>query len=133
MKLILLRYLLMLDAAVLLLIGGLLVFAPGQVEIVFHFHDLPNAVNYLLGLWGCVFVTLGVGYVVAATHPIRHLVWVQVGIARGALECLLGGVYLARGVVTWQQAGFGIVTAALITGAYTALYPRRPLRPPAAA
>jgi hypothetical protein len=128
MKLILLRYLLMLDAAVLFLIGACLVFAPNQVQIVFHFHDLPNSVNYLIGLWGCVFVTMAYGYVIAATHPIRHRVWVQVGIVRGTVECILGVVYLARGVVTWQQAGFGIITAAVITGAYTALYPRAQLR-----
>lgn len=124
MKLTLLRYLLMIDAAVLLLLGACLIFAPRQVEIVFHFPDLPEAVNYLIGLWGCVFLTLGCGYIVAATQPARHVVWVQVGIGRGALECILGAVYLARGVVTWQQAAFGIVTAGLITGAYAALYPR---------
>jgi hypothetical protein len=124
MKLTLLRYLLMLDAAVLFLLGALLIFAPRQVEVVFGFKDLPVAVSYLIGLWGCVFVTLGIGYVVAATNPLRHLVWVQVGIARGALECLLGFVYLARGVVTWQQSAFGIIAAALITVAYIVLYPR---------
>jgi ABC-type amino acid transport system permease subunit len=133
MKLTLLRYLLMVDAAILLLLGALLIFAPRQVTAAFQFKDLPAAVSYLIGLWGCVFATLGIGYVVAATHPVRHVVWVQVGIARGTLEFLLGLVYLARGVVTWQQSAFGIVAAALITGAYLALYPRGGLksRPPA--
>jgi hypothetical protein len=133
MKLTLLRYLLMIDAAVLFMLGALLIFAPRQVEIAFHFQELPPAVSYLIGLWGCVFVTLGFGYVIAATHPLRHLIWVQVGIARGALECLLGVVYLARGVVSWQQAAFGIITAGLITVAYTTLYPRHHPRRGAAA
>lgn len=124
MKLSPIRYLLMLDAAVLFLLGALLIFAPGQVERAFHFQDLPPAVGYMIGLWGCVFATLGMGYVVAATDPLRHLVWVQVGIARGALECVLGLVYLARGIVTFQQAGFGIIVAALITSAYILCYPR---------
>ncbi|HWX22834.1 MAG TPA: hypothetical protein VN578_23275 [Candidatus Binatia bacterium] len=124
MKFSLLRFLMMMDAAFLFLMGAVLIFAPRQVEIAFHFTDLPPAVSYLIGLWGCVFATMGIGYVVAATQPLRHLVWVQVGIARGALECLLGLVYLARGVVTWQQAAFGIIAAALITGAYLVLYPR---------
>jgi hypothetical protein len=132
MKLTLLRYLLMIDAAVLFLLGALLILAPRQVEIAFHFNDLPAAVSYLIGLWGCVFATMGCGYVIAATHPMRHLVWVQVGIARGALEFALGLVYLARGIVSWQQAAFGIVTAAVITGAYTVLYPRGHGRQPAA-
>jgi len=128
MKLMLLRYLLMIDSAVLFLLGAMLIFVPRQIEAAFHFSELPAAVSYLLGLWGCVFVTMGAGYVVAATHPIRHLVWVQVGIARGALECVLGLAYLVRGVVAWQQAAFGIITAAVITGAYVALYPRSNLR-----
>ena len=129
MKLTLLRYVLMVDAAVLFLVGALLMFLPRQVEVAFHFADLPAAVSYLIGLWGCVFVTMAGGYVIAATHPLKHLIWVQVGIARGILECLLGAVYLARGIVTFQQAAFGLVAAAVITGAYTALYPRSNLRP----
>ena len=124
MKLTPLRYLLMLDAAVLFLLGALLIFAPSQVERAFHFPDLPPAVGYMIGLWGCVFATLGFGYVIAATDPLRHVVWVQVGIARGALECVLGLVHLARGIVTFQQAGFGIIIAGLMALAYVALYPR---------
>ena len=124
MKLTLLRYLLMLDAALLLLVGACLTFIPRQVELLFHLRDLPQSVSYLLGLWGCMLLTLGCGYVVAATHPVRHLVWIQIGIARGAFECGLGAFYLARGAVTWQQAAFGIVAAGVITAAYTALYPR---------
>ena len=133
MKLTLLRYALMVDAAVLLLLGALLIFAPRQIEAAFRFNDLPVAVSYLIGLWGCVLATLGIGYVVAATHPLRHLVWVQVGVARGGLECLLGVVYLARGVVTWPQAAFGLIAAGLMTAAYLALYPRGGLKPPSAA
>jgi len=124
MKPTLLRYLLMLDAAVLFLLGALLVLAPRQVEAAFGFHDLPPAVSYLMGLWGCVLATLGIGYVVAATNPIRHLIWVQVGVARGSLECVLGVIYLARGTVTWQQAAFGLAAAGLITISYLVLYPR---------
>jgi hypothetical protein len=125
MKLSMLRGLMMLDAAVLLLLGAILIVAPGSLESVFHFNNLPSVVNYLIGLWGCVFVTLGFGYVIAATNPMRHLVWAQIGIARGGLEMLLGLVYLGRGVVTWQQAGFGIIVAGLMAVAYVALYPRK--------
>ena len=126
MKFTLLRGLLILDAAVLFLLGALLIFAPAQVERAFQFRDLPPAVSYLIGLWGCVFGTMGFGYLVAATNPVRHRVWIQVGIARGTLECVLGWVYLARGTVTFQQAGFGVIVAALISIAYLVLYPRKP-------
>jgi hypothetical protein len=124
MKLSLLRGLLILDAAVLFLLGALLIFAPAQVERAFQFKDLPPAVSYLIGLWGCVFATMGFGYLIAATNPVRHRVWIQVGIARGAFECMLGLIYLARGTVTFHQAGFGVIVAALISIAYLALYPR---------
>ena len=125
MKLTLLRYLLMLDAAVLFILGVLLICTPGRVEIAFHFNDLPAAVSYLIGLWGCVFVTLGAGYVIAATDPLRHIAWIQIAIARGALEFLLGLFYVAHGIVTWQQSAFGILMAAFMSLAYVVLYPRR--------
>jgi hypothetical protein len=120
-----LRILLALDAVVLFMLGALLIFAPKRVEWAFHFKDLPEGVSYIIGLWGCVLVTMAIGYAVAATNPLRHVVWVQVGIARGALECVLGAVYLAKGVVTWQQAGVGIIVAAFITVAYLVIYPRK--------
>src|SRR5438067_1486084 len=78
-----LRILLALDAAVLFLLGLFLILAPKQVELAFHFKDLPNGVSYIIGLWGCILATMALGYGVASTDPIRHLVWVQVGIARG--------------------------------------------------
>ena len=119
-----LRLLLIVDAAVLFLLGFLLILAPQQVARVFHFQNLSEGVHYLIGLWGCGLVTMAIGYLSAAQDPIRHAVWVQVGIARGALECLLSLVYLARGVVTFSQAGFGIIVAALFAIAYAVLYPR---------
>ena len=126
MKLSLLRNLLLLDAAILFWLGALLILTPKWVETAFHFQDLPSGVNYLLGLWGCLFATMGFGYAVAAKNPIRHVVWIQMGIARGILEFVLGVAYLARGVVSFSQAGFGILVAGLIAAAYIALYPRRP-------
>jgi hypothetical protein len=126
MKLSLLRYLFLVDAAVLCLLGALLIFAPKQIQVAFGFRDLPAAVSYLIGLWGCVLATLAIGYVVAAANPIRHRVWALVGIVRGALECALGLFYLARQTVTFQQAGFGIIVAAVMTVAYIVLYPRKP-------
>ena len=126
MKLILLRLLLTLDASVLFLLGMFFILAPGQVERAFHFIDLPEAVAYIIGMWGCVFATLSYGYVVAAADPLRHRAWIQVGIARGVLECALGLVYLSRGLVTLQQAGLGITLAGLMALAYVVLYPRKP-------
>lgn len=120
-----LRFLLVMDAAVLFLLGVLLIVAPERVAVAFHFDALPAGVHYVLGLWGCVLATLAFGYVAAAQDPVQHIAWVQIGIARGALECLLGVVYLARGTVTFAQAGFGILLAGLVAVAYVVLYPRK--------
>ena len=125
MRLSLLRNLLVIDSAVLFLLGAALVFCPKQIEVAFHFDNLPEGVSYLIGLWGCGLVTMAVGYVVAASDPVRHVIWVQVGIARGIAECALGAVCLARGFVTFPQAGLGIVLAGLMSLAYLALYPRK--------
>jgi len=122
---LLLRLLLLLDAAVLLALGAAFILIPKQVLVAFHFQELPQGVHYIIGLWGCVLLTMAIGYAVAATNPVRHVVWVQVAIARGALECVLGLVYLLRGVITWPQSMFGILVAALMSIAYLALYPRR--------
>ncbi len=120
-----LRMLMMMDAVVLAGLGVLFIAVPRRIEAVFHFQNLPPGVDYMIGLWGCVFATLGLGYGVAAVDPRRHVLWVQVGIARGLLEVAFGAVCVARGVATWDQAGFGITVAAFIAAAYAALYPRK--------
>src|SRR5689334_15385982 len=119
-----LRVLLIVDAALLFLLGLLVIFAPRQVGSAFHFPALPARVDYLLALCGCALATLAIGYVVAAQDPLRHCVWVQVGIARGALEFILGVVSVLRGVVTFQHAVPGIILPALIAVGYLLLYPR---------
>lgn len=122
----LLQLALRLDALVLFLLGALLLLTPDRAEAAFHFEQLPPAMNYVLALWGCVFITMALGYAVAAAEPVRHLVWVQVGIARGALELVVGLIYLSRGLVTWEQSGLGIIAAGFITVVYLVLYPRAP-------
>jgi hypothetical protein len=117
--------LLVMDATLLFLLGALFIVVPKQVLLAFHFQNLPEGVGYLIGLWGCVFATMAIGYGIAAVDPARHVAWIQVGIARGALECVFGFVCIARGIVTWQQAGLGIIIAAAVTAAYLVLYPRK--------
>jgi len=116
--------LLALDAAVLFLLGTLLLVLPQHVQLAFGFVDLPIGVSYIIALWGCTLLTMAIGYWKAAADPVRHLVWVQVGIARGALEFGVGIVYLFRGVTTFRQAGIGIILAGLFAAAYLIFYPR---------
>ncbi len=116
--------LLALDAAVLFLLGTLLLVIPRHVLFAFGFGNLPIGVTYIVALWGCVLLTMALGYWKASADPARHLVWAQVGIARGALECAVGIVYLFRGIVTFPQAGVGIILAGLFAAAYLIYYPR---------
>jgi hypothetical protein len=120
-----LRMLLMMDATVLILLGVALVFAPRSIEHAFHFPNLPAGVSYLVGLWGATMATLGVGYAMVASDPARSGVWVCMGIARGIAECIVGAVCVLRGIVTWDQAGFGTIIAGFIALAYAMLHPRK--------
>jgi hypothetical protein len=120
-----LRMLMMMDAVVLTGLGVLFIVVPRRIEAAFHFQDLPAGVDYMIGLWGCVFATLGLGYVLAAVEPRRNVLWVQMGIARGVLEVVFGAMCVFRRVITWEQGAFGIFTAAFIAAAYVALYPRK--------
>ena len=126
MKQTILRNLLLLDAVVLFLLGLLLIFVPQQVAQAFAFKELPGGVSYIIGMLGCVLASLSPGYVMAAKNPARHVIWIQVGILRGAAECILGLVCVARGGVTFQQASLGIVVAGMLALAYAVLYPRKP-------
>jgi hypothetical protein len=116
--------LLALDAAVLFLLGTLLLVLPRHVLFAFGFADLPIGVTYIVALFGCALLTMALGYWKASADPVRHLVWAQVAIARGALECAVGIVYLLRGIVTFRQAGVGIILAGLFAAAYLIFYPR---------
>lgn len=119
-----LRMLMMMDAVVLVALGLALLCCPIQITRVFGFTEMPRAALYLLGLWGATVLTLGVGYGIAAVDPIRHRLWVAIGIARGVLEALFGWWCLSRGLVTWKQSGLGILLAAFVALAYLVLYPR---------
>lgn len=124
MKLRVTAILLALDAAVLFLLGTLLLVLPRHVLFAFGFGDLPIGVTYIVALFGCALLTMAIGYWKASADPVRHLVWAQVGIARGALECAVGIVYLLRGVISFRQAGVGIILAGLFAAAYLIYYPR---------
>ena len=115
----------MMDAVVLTGLGALFITVPRRIEAAFHFQNLPAGVDYMIGLWGCVFATLGLGYALAAVDPRRNVLWVQMGIARGVLEIVFGASCVLRQVVMWEQASFGIFAAIFIAAGYAVLYPRK--------
>ena len=127
-RLRMLRVLLAIDAVVLLAIGALLVAFPGKIGMAFGFRDLPPAASYLIGLWGCALISLGVGYVHATGDPTRNVAWVSAGIVRGALECVFGILVIRQNLVTWHQAAFGTIVAGVIAVGYIFLYPETEVR-----
>jgi len=129
-RLRMLRVLLAMDATVLLAMGALFMAMPANVGLVFGFRDLAPAVCYLIGLWGCALISLGVGYLCAAGDPVRNVTWVRAGIVRGALECGFGFVVLQQHMVTWHQAAFGTIIAGAIAVAYLILYPKEDAKAP---
>jgi len=122
----LLRTVLLLDSAVLVALGGSFLTVPAKASQFFGFGELPPAVHHLIGLWGCALLTLGIGYFICATNPLRHRVMIQIGILRGACEVVVGLAHVAIGLVSLSQAATGIVAGGLIAVAYTVLYPRAP-------
>ncbi len=118
-----LRVLLAMDAAVLLAMGALLMAMPANVGKVFGFRELPAAACYLIGLWGCALISLGIGYAYSVGDPVRNVTWVRAGIVRGALECMFGFIVLNQHLVTWSQAAFGTLLAGAIAAGYVILYP----------
>jgi hypothetical protein len=126
MKMVLLRLLLLGDAAVLLLLGVMMVVDPVKSAALFGFGSLPATTGYLIAMWGCAMVSMGYGCGLAAARPLRHLGWIQAGIVRGAAETLVGCVCVARGSVSVRQAALGTALAAFMAVAYLLLYPRGP-------
>jgi hypothetical protein len=114
-----------LDGTVLTVLGIAFLFYPTQIETAFHFKDVSPSVNFLIGLWGCALMSLGVGYFVAALDPVKHRLWIGIGIIRGAAEALFGWWCLSSGIVTWKQSGLTILLAAFMALAYLAFYPRQ--------
>jgi hypothetical protein len=125
-RLLLLRVLLAVDAVVLLAMGALFMALPAKVGLAFGFRDLAPAACYLIGLWGCALISLGIGHAYAAGDPVRNVAWVVAGIVRGALECAFGFIVLVHHMVTWNQAAFGTIVAGVIALGYIILYPANP-------
>ena len=120
-----LRMLMAMDGTVLALLGVAFLCCPAQIEAAFHFQDVSSSVNFLIGLWGCALLTLGIGYGVASIDPIANRLWITIGILRGAIEALFGWWCLTRGIVSWKQSGLTILLAAFMALAYLVLYPRQ--------
>jgi hypothetical protein len=128
-----LKVVLIADGVVLCVLGAALFALPRTMWMAFGFEGLPDMVNYVLGMWGALLATMGVGYFIASQDPARSHGWVWVGIARGILEGGVSAFYIATHVVTFKQGGLGLVLAVWFALAYIVFYPRRSAVPGAEA
>ncbi len=112
-----------LDALVLVLLGAVFMALPVKVGNAFGFAEFPGTACYLVAMWGCALLSLGVGYAMGAGDPVRNVAWVQAGIVRGVFECGLGFIMASRHMVTWHHSALGTGVAGVIAAGYLVLYP----------
>ena len=120
-----LRVVLLFDGAVLCSLGAVLLIAPHATWTMFGFSNLPGAANYIVGMYGALMCSLGLGYVLAARRPGHAVPWVLAGIIRGLLEVAVSLGYIFTAIVSFSQAWFGLLLGAWFTLAYIIFYPRR--------
>lgn len=124
MVLKLLKVVLIADGVVLLALGVPMLIAPHALWSLLGFTNLPPAVNYIVGMWGALLATMGLGYFFAARDPATSHAWVWVGLIRGVLEVAASLGYMFAGLVSFGQAWLGLVLAAWFALAYVVFYPR---------
>jgi len=139
-RLRLLQVLMALDAVVLMALGVLFMTAPSFLGMSLRIRGIPTLegvshdnyfsmirsmpeLDYMIGLWGCALISLGIGYLFSIRHPARNVNWARAGIVRGALECMFGFVAMQHHFVRWDQAALGTVVAGAFAAAYLILYP----------
>ena len=119
-----LAVLMLLDALVLLVSGGVLMVRPVAVGRSLGLVRFNRVWLVPLGLWGCTLVALGVGYLLGAANPWRSRVLVQLGLVRGALEFGLGLYYLAKGIAVGLPLELTVALAGFFAAGYAVCYPR---------
>jgi len=119
-----LRAVLVADALVLVILGVLLIIAPEQMFGWFGMQGMPPGAYYLVGMWGALMATMGLGYALASGRPGASQAWVMTGIIRAVLEVGVSAAYIAGGTVNLRNSGLGMSLALFFAIAYLALYPR---------
>ena len=123
LRLKLLRIVLIADAVVLVILGVLLIAAPQQMFSWFGMEGMPTGSFYILGMWGALMATMGLGYALASARPGASYAWMVAGIIRAVLEVGVSAAYYAGGIVSLRNSGLGMILALLFAVAYLALYP----------
>ena len=110
-------------AALGILLGLGLVFAPEQLGAMQGYEKGPAYVPYMLASLGGCFIAVSVFIIAAARDPLRHITWVKFAILWSILGAVIGLYSVIRGYVDFGQAGMGIILDAVFAAALLALYP----------
>ena len=114
--------------AISALLGLMLIVAPNQAASMFGFGEIADYTRYFMALCGISFIAPGVWLVVAGRNPLQHITWVKFAILWSILALVAGLYSIVQGVVTFNQAGTGIILDAVFAVAFLALYPYQAAR-----
>jgi hypothetical protein len=121
-----LKVVMIIGAAIWILLGLALVFVPGQLGAMMGFAKGPEWSPYLHAWLGVFYLVGGAFIMVAAVRdPLKHIMWVQFGIAVTILTLAVEVYSLMRGFVTFEQIVMEIIINAIFFVALMALYPWR--------
>ncbi|MCC7479762.1 hypothetical protein IT575_15075 [bacterium] len=124
----LLRIIMLADFAVLAVLGLLLIFAAEPMFTTFHLdfgsERALGAARYIVGMWGALMATMGLGYYFAAQNVAQSRSWVLAGLARAVIEVVVSVLALTQGLVSFRTAGLGMFLALWFAIAYLILLPR---------
>ena len=116
-------------AAIGILLGLGMIFAPEQLGAMQGYEKGPAYVPYFLAMLGISYIVPSVFIIIAAVRdPLRHIMWVQLAISVAILMVAVDVYSIMRGFVTFNQAGMGIIIDAVFFVALMALYPWRAAR-----
>lgn len=116
-------------AAIGILVGLGLVFAPQQLgQMEGYSTNGPLYIEYFLALLGVTYIALSAFIIRAAQDPMKHIMWVQFAIAWAILCVVIGASSIGRGIVTFGQAGMGLIIDAVFAVLFLVFYPWRSAR-----
>ena len=112
-------------AAIGILLGLGLVFAPEQLGSMQGYAKGPVYMPYFLALLGATFIVFGAFIIIAARDPLKHIIWVQFAIVWAIIAVIIEASSIGRGLVTFEQVSMALIIDAVFAIAFLALYPYR--------
>jgi glucan phosphoethanolaminetransferase (alkaline phosphatase superfamily) len=112
-------------AVIGIVMGIAFIFFPTQLRDTMGYETGPAYIQYFLALLGVAFIALGAFIIRAAQDPLKHIMWVQFAIAWAVLFVVVEASSIARGLVTFEQAGMALIMDAVFAVLFLVFYPWR--------